>query len=66
MRICARCNGKGLINCPRCEGRGTEGDGQLELLAAPGAAPKCPRCQGAGTVVCPACEGSGTVEDEDD
>lgn len=67
MRICARCNGKGLVNCPHCQGRGEMDEEQLELIAAAArSARKCPKCRGTGLVACPDCEGSGTVDDEDD
>jgi len=68
MPICARCNGKGLINCPHCEGgqRGIDED-QLELIKMTSRSPHpCPACRGTGFVACPDCEGSGEVDDEDD
>lgn len=67
MPICARCNGKGILQCPKCDGRGVVDEIQLELLAsAPRASSKCPKCKGTGMVACPDCEGSGMVDDEDD
>ena len=67
MALCARCNGKGLIPCPQCGGRGVRDNAQLDL---PGSAvrddERCPACAGTGSVVCPACDGSGEVDDEDD
>ena len=67
MPICARCNGKALINCPKCDGRGVVDEDQLELIAGTSPGPrKCSKCRGTGMVACPDCEGSGTVDDEDD
>ncbi len=67
MPICARCNGKGLINCPHCEGQRTIDEDQLELIKTTSRSPHpCPACRGTGFVACPDCEGSGEVDDEDD
>ena len=68
MPACTRCNGKGSIGCPQCEGRGFIDEGQLELpVEPPRGAPRCPACNGTGTIRCPDCEGSGAeVEDEDE
>jgi DnaJ-class molecular chaperone len=67
MPLCARCNGKGLIYCPRCDGRKVQVEDQLELIKVAGRSPlPCPACKGVGMVTCPECEGSGTVDDEDD
>ncbi len=66
MPTCTRCGGKGVINCPNCDGRGVMEEGQLELLADPDhRAGGCPECGGAGTLACPICDGTGAVEDED-
>ncbi len=67
MPICARCNGKGLINCPHCEGQRAIDEDQLELIKITSRSPyPCPACKGTGVVTCPDCEGSGVVDDEDD
>ena len=67
MPICARCNGQGLIACPKCGGAGTLKDGQLELLTGRSSSPiPCPTCKGTGTIACPDCEASGEVDDNDD
>ncbi len=67
MPICARCNGKGLLPCPKCDGHGVVDEIQLELLAsAPRSPGKCSKCKGTGMVACPDCEGSGMVDDNDD
>ena len=67
MPICARCNGKALINRPKCDGRGVVDEDQLELIAGTSnSSRKCSKCRGTGMVACPDCEGSGTVDDEDD
>ena len=67
MPICARCNGKGILACPACEGRGTVDEAQLELIPeAARSSHRCPACRGKGMVACPDCEGSGEVEDQDD
>jgi DnaJ-class molecular chaperone len=61
-----RCAGKGSIRCPKCDGRGTFEEGQLELLVEPDhRAPGCPQCAGTGALACPICDGTGAVEDED-
>jgi DnaJ-class molecular chaperone len=68
MPICARCNGKGTLECPECEGRGVvEEEAQLELITETArSSDKCPVCTGKGIVACPDCEGSGEVDDGDD
>jgi DnaJ-class molecular chaperone len=69
MSICARCNGKGSITCPACDGRGVVQDDQLEssiIAESPPHPPPCPECRGRGMVVCPDCEASGEVDDNDD
>jgi len=67
MPICARCNGKGSVSCPHCEGQRGHDEDQLELIKVASRSPHpCPACHGTGLVACPACEGSGLVDDEDD
>jgi len=67
MAICARCNGRGTIACPKCEGHGRLEEDQLVLIATRSAPPwNCPECKGTGFLACPDCEGSGEIDDEDD
>jgi DnaJ-class molecular chaperone len=68
MPTCSRCSGRKSIACPKCEGRGTVEDSQLELIAEVSrGTPPCPDCGGTGTIPCPDCEGSGVrVDDNDD
>ncbi len=66
MPTCTRCGGKGVVNCPECDGRGVRDEGQLELLADPALrAAGCPACAGAGTQSCPVCDGTGVEDNED-
>jgi hypothetical protein len=49
MATCPKCEGKGRVECPVCNGRGTRGN----FLDA--------QCGGKGSLLCPKCIGSGVV-----
>jgi len=56
MATCSNCSGSGVVDCPRCGGKGytMEGDfvtGYREV--------ECTLCSGSGKKKCGACNGSG-------
>ena len=66
MPTCTRCGGKGVVKCPKCDGRGAMEEGQLDLLAEPSSGgTACPECRGTGTLSCPICDGTGVEDNED-
>lgn len=53
---CPKCNnGSGVLECPRCGGRGYVSCGE-----------KCFYCDGAGIILCDKCGGTGSIEVEID
>jgi len=54
MAVCKPCNGKGAVNCPRCQGKGGFSDVIFGYS-------KCEQCGGTGKLQCPSCKGTGEV-----
>ena len=70
---CTRCDGKGLLECPKCEGRGRIAPllDRTEASATPSfvdedldQASVCVNCDRRGVIPCPTCQGTGQSGDE--
>lgn len=61
MEICRKCNGRGEITCPDCNGDGK--DERDVCYSDDYRWRECYRCNGRGTITCPDCNGKGMVDD---
>ena len=67
---CARCEGRGAVQCDVCIGRGSWRiprmgfDRRVECPKCKGTGEvACPDCKGVGEIICPTCKGTGSISE---
>ena len=59
MAVCYECNGKGYVECPKCNGSGEAWPESMSHGVLRDLDRWCDECNGSGTVKCDVCYGTG-------